>query len=511
MNSTSRKSRNAGFVRSDRRVIAVFFAGAIGFFGPVYFGASFSPEKSIASPVYTSNCRYHRHHQRGRSTAFRRALGQRLEVGLKLGASHDELQRPWKKAIVDYSGANEYIEAHYGSHPSLESTSSTNSSVPYFLRGNSSSDKVEETIYNARKLGTKPKIASNSAGLGSLYHRSLMEKYGMTLVNSPTDVMDWRNIQEIEEVYIQELEKILPSLFSSKIDMHCFWNPMLRGENLELSLPRFQLDNDEKRRKESPNVDDLGDKHSVSISTANVASAVHIDTDVGAYESLNEFLAIVETNQVACQRGLGETLFDRKRYQTAISKDRKRFAVVNFWRNTNRGIPVRNRPLAILSTRYKDDNNGNININTNISYSEKNPTGHISEISAFPNFRPDMERSKWYTFPNMTNDELLVFYQYDRSVTQPSDLWHCAISIDDSRDHEKGVCPNIDSFSKNARGSSPVRVHSPRESFDIRALIVFDEIIPPDKDRFHSERLRPVLSLEESGCFCDEQALARTQ
>jgi hypothetical protein len=48
-----------------------------------------------------------------------------------------------------------------------------------------------------------------------------------------------------------------------------------------------------------------------------------------------------------------------------------------------------------------------------------------------------------------------------------------------------------------------------RESFDVRMLIVLDEEIEPDVDRYRPSRTRPILSLDESGCFCDEQAEKR--
>ena len=230
-----------------------------------------------------------------------------------------------------------------------------------------------------------------------------------------------------------------------------------------------------------------------SIPTANVASAVHIDTDAGAYDSIDEFLAIVEKNQVKRQ-GTGDSKkFDIIKFKRKMSKNRKRFAKVNFWRNTNRREPVTTSPLVILSTRYKHGSD----ITTNVGKeSTKNKKIAVScQISAFPNSRRDLEQSKWYTFPNMTSDEVLVFYQYDRSVTQPSDLWHFAISIEDNR----------------AQHAEAISKKSPRESFGILALVVFDEIVDKDKDRFHPVRLRPVLSFEESGCFCDEQAEKRSR
>jgi hypothetical protein len=410
---------------------------------------------------------------------------------------------PWTNAVIDYSGANEYVEAHYGKHPMLLQFSSwVMSSVPYFCREEVGGDKIKEPIYNARELQTlaeselvmtnrTAQTLSNSPKIASSCHKSLLQKYGMTLVNSPTKVVDWKNRKQIEDAYIQELESLLPTLFSSKIGLCCFWNPMLRGENHVLLPPRQQSENDIDAQDECDNID-----HDCvhSISTANVASMVHIDTDVGAYDSLEDFLAIVEANEVKRQNDRQDAKsFDSKVYRHEILENRKRFAVVNFWRSTNRVAPVVSSPLAILSTRYADRNNS---AGAKINSTKDEWGNNLFEFSAFPNSRPDLERSKWYSFPNMTGDEVLVFYQYDRLATQPSDLWHCAISVEE--DH---VEKHSNIFVKGR--------NVPRESFDIRALIVFDEIVQSDEDRFHPERVRPVLSFEESGCFCDEQAIKR--
>ena len=79
---------------------------------------------------------------------------------------------------------------------------------------------------------------------------------------------------------------------------------------------------------------------------------------------------------------------------------------------------------------------------------------------------------------------------HDRTTLcdQPSDLWHCAIEVEEKESDS---------------------VHR-RKSFDIRALIVFDDEVSDNHDRFSPERTRPVLSFEESGCFCDKQAAKRT-
>ena len=408
-------------------------------------------------------------------------------------ASHDQEPQlqPWTEAIIDYSGANEYFEAHYGKHPFLESSLS---STPYF-----GDDKILEPIYNGRELDivdedgllVASKIATTSNKTSTevelSYQVRSLKKYGMTLIDSPTRVIDWKNRKQIGDIYIQELEQILPSLFSTKIKLLSFWNPMLRGENHTISAPLKQNSKDTNAKPKGDN-NSLGD----AISTANVASMVHIDTDVGAYETIDEFLAIVEKNQVRRQEEHGDE-FDRSQYKKEIIDNRKRFAVVNFWRNTNPLEPITSSPLSILSTRY--DHGNILSVGTN----PQEGSAH-DKLFAFPNVRPDLEESIWYTFPNMTSNEVLVFYQYDRLVTQPSDLWHCAISMDENQ-HDRAA---------DTEANFETSRKSPRESFDIRALVVFDEVVEESKDRFQPDRVRPVLSFEESGCFCDEQAEKRS-
>lgn len=218
---------------------------------------------------------------------------------------------------------------------------------------------------------------------------------------------------------------------------------MLRGTELEMSRTENGLDD---------------------IPTANIASLVHIDTDVGAYESIEDVLNIVDKNKLQSPTQSNSNKFNKEDVANDIIKNNRRFAIINFWRNIGEE-PVSNSPLAILSTIY--DNN----------------------TKAFPNEQPNMNKSKWYTFPNATHDEVIVFYQYDRNVQQRSDLWHCAISTPAST--ESSSCTK------------------PRKSFDIRAFVLLDECVPNEVDRFSSDRTRPILNFEESGCFCDAQAEKR--
>jgi hypothetical protein len=316
---------------------------------------------------------------------------------------------------IDYSAANEYVRSHYNVSKYFKNTESI------------------ENIYDGRCLQ-------------SLYkdEREMLAENGIALVTSPTSCHNWNKVKDIQESYVPELEQILSSLVPSKVLMSCFWNPMVRGESHDISR--------DQDRTRTP--------------TSNIAAMAHIDTDVGAYESINDLLRIIEKNEVHIPNNEKINEHRRKPFVDAIIRDKKRFAILNFWRNIE-DTPIGRAPLAILSTRY--DN---------------------SEPTSFPDDSPDMNESNWFIFPNATNEEVIVFYQYDRDVSQPSDLWHCAIPT-----HEK----QNDGYEKG-----PLR-----RSFDVRALIVFNETVQPELDRFTPIRSRPKLSFEESECFCEEQAARR--
>ena len=131
--------------------------------------------------------------------------------------------------------------------------------------------------------------------------------------------------------------------------------------------------------------------------------------------------------------------------------EQKRFALLNFWWNIGDTTVVR-APLAILSVRY-------------------------DKSMAFPNVFPNMNVSKWYVFPNICKDEVIVFYQYDCMLSQSSDLWHYAVTA------------------KNWKmASQDYHQLSPWKSFDIQALIIFEESAPLERYRF-----APNIT---SQCFC---------
>jgi len=330
---------------------------------------------------------------------------------------------------IDYSAANEYIGEHYR-HVFRDEAYFGNGNPGPFDEDNYM-NHPREPIYDARQ-GVIKKTSSGDI------ERSppRLAQDGFTLFQAPTKVTNFNDLPQIKSVYIPELQQTIENdVFPGQELSHVvFWNPMFRGEQQKVS--------NAERDMTSPNSP-----------TSPTAGMVHIDQDLGAH-STDSILGLIQNNRLLEEDGK-----EFPKIEEAIDNGH-RFAILNFWRNAG-SEPIRRQPLAVLSPHYS--------------------TG-----TYFPNDKPDPESSFWYTFPEMTPDEVLVFKQYDRDGSFLSDIWHCAL---------KSVVDE----------SAP-----PRESFDIRALVVFPEKVESNKDRFSEDRLQPVLDLEQSGEFCDEQAEKRS-
>ena len=342
----------------------------------------------------------------------------------------DLKETPWCYHPIDYSAANEFIQEHY--HHIFNDTL-------YFEQGadsgpfdenNHDQNKPMEPIYNAREG-----IPSRNFVPASIADD------GFALFRAPSQVKDWRDLQDIKSTYLKELETLIQTQILSKDDnlSHMvFWNPMFRGEHQTVTNVERNMNH-------------------AHPPTSPTAGMVHIDQDVGAYDT-GDFVRLIENNAIAMDH---ETNFED--IVKAVEHG-NRFAILNFWRNVDPHNPIRRQPLAVYSPYYNQQ-------------TKEHPR-------YFPNAKPDTEQSCWYTYPEMTADEVLVFKQYDRDASYPSDVWHCAL---------KSIMDEM----------TP-----PRESFDIRVFLVF-QTNPPSSDRFSERRIRPVLDYEESGEFCNQQAAKR--
>ena len=196
---------------------------------------------------------------------------------------------------------------------------------------------------------------------------------GFTLLQQekPSDT-DWTDLNSIRETYLPRVRDALFSVYggddddSSIISDIIFWCPTLRIENAT------QTPRDNNAAATTPN--------------AGYVATAHIDTDVNAYQTVQDFVNIIIANQFpgtttslkAKEEELVDALSNTGRHR------RRRFAIVNAWRNIGHE-PIERAPLALLPSRYVKSN------------------------TAFPAAEYDSRNSHWYTYPHMTPNELLLF------------------------------------------------------------------------------------------------------
>ena len=296
----------------------------------------------------------------------------------------------------------------------------------------------KESIYDGRK-GV---VVDHKNMYGSA---AKLDECGFQLFKAPTQVSNFEDMNEVQKYYINELENLIPKALGvtqEDIEKLVLWHPTLRGEEISVG-PRLE------------NRPGLGP----------IAGKAHIDTDVGAY-GLDGVCNLVDKNRVdATTSSLSKDQSIKDDLMKACEGGR-RMILLNLWRPL---VPVSSAPLGLLATKYDT--------------SSVKP-----EEAVFPKVSPSPEMSHWYIFSNMQPDECLIFKQYDRRLDKMSDIWHCALRI---QEENQGL-------------SKPLQV-LPRRSFDIKAMVILKEKVPSHLDRFEATT-RPRLSWEESGEHCNVQA-----
>jgi hypothetical protein len=424
---------------------------------------------------------------------------------------------PWTRSLIDYSAVNEYIRAHYhqGDDDDHEGRSEGDFYNNYF-----SGTFLEEPVYNAREGFIIPgnNDLGNSSSCGDTtndileeqshrhsshfvnHHPPSIHECGFELCHMPmpsmVDQHYWKDLHQIQQVYAKELleviqTKLYPSLNNNERIKHCIlWNPMYRGEDLKI-VPRDDIN------------ENNDDNH--NLPTSSVASMVHIDTDVGAF-SVDELLGMISNTRLD-----QDVAFPYEGIKAAIVENGHRFAIVNAWRNINPDHPVTSSPLAVMSPYYMKHTKHTTTspVSSNAAACLQQDTSSSPLLRAFPEGMLDPTQSRWYTYPNMTHEECLLFLQYDRDVRVTSDIFHCALTLTPQQQQQHDQQHDNDQLLFEQSKPQPQPQQSqpppPRQSFDIRAFIVFEEKVDPKFDRYRSDRVRPFLSLEESGCFCESQ------
>jgi len=102
---------------------------------------------------------------------------------------------------------------------------------------------------------------------------------------------------------------------------------------------------------------------------------------------------------------------------------KKRFAFINVWRNCNH-YPVSMKPLAVCDVNSVDEKD---HLLYELRYPDR--TGENYSLEA-----ENKEDHDWYYYPQMTRDEALMFFVYDKKTDGPRFVMHSAFDHPDTPD-----------------------------------------------------------------------------
>ena len=173
------------------------------------------------------------------------------------------------------------------------------------------------------------------------------------------------------------------------------------------------------------------------------ASRVHIfdhtvrasDPEVREQKQIREPATLVHNDYTSKS---GYVCLDENLGEDAASLAKGRFQIINLWRPLVN--PVQNFPLVMCDARSVDA--------TDLVPTERRAPNHVGEI-LLATFNHE---HRWYYFPNMSSNEVLVFKTFDseNSGQTPGSI-HTSIDV-------PGVSPNA----------------PPRESIETRAFVFYD-------------------------------------
>lgn len=223
---------------------------------------------------------------------------------------------------------------------------------------------------------------------------------GFTLIRAATSVRDFRDSDDVGQVYYREIKELLTTVFGA--DEVAIFSHVVRSDDAYVQQQHHDSATQSGRTLRTP------------------AMSAHVDFDRASVE------AFVSEIYGA----------DR-----ATSLRKKRFANINLWRGIN---PVERMPLAVCDA-------STVRENDLIPIEMMNPVGPPAEKKYGLNLAYSSGH-RWYYYPLMAADEILVFKIFDSATPQALCTPHTAI-----------VDPT----------SAPDA--APRESVEIRTLCFFPE------------------------------------
>ena len=220
-----------------------------------------------------------------------------------------------------------------------------------------------------------------------LRHQLSNEITGFELLDHETKVSDFYDIDEVKSIYYEEVNSLIMQVTSAK-KVVIFDHTLRSGDEAARNTKKIR----------------------------EPVLSVHNDyTEWSGPQRVREIMPMQESDKLL----------------------KKRFSIIQVWRPING--PIKSNPLAICDARSVEQKDF---IKTERRY--PNRTGETYRLSYNPNH-------KWYYFPNMKQDEVIVFKVYDSS-----------------RDGRARFTPHTSFEDPNTPPDSP-----PRESIEVRALVFY--------------------------------------
>ena len=207
------------------------------------------------------------------------------------------------------------------------------------------------TIYNARMLQ-----AAAGESIANFF-----ERYGFVLLSHHSKVQNWDSTKDIANIYLSEVEALIRA-------------ELLNDLPVEIQQTQYSF----MRRGEG---------------TLNPFYGLGVHQDYGM--SADDYQENLEayTNPEVCQTW-------RDRYE---QNDVAGFMTINFWRPVNMSEPLRHMPLALCDPNTVDSKDA-----LSSGLMGFTQTGKVTNQMSL-RFNP---KQKWYYYPNMTGDEVLVFKNF---------------------------------------------------------------------------------------------------
>lgn len=228
-----------------------------------------------------------------------------------------------------------------------------------------------------------------------------LDTTGFTLLPHRTNVVDWNDENEVQQTYYPDITQYVQKLTGADLAF-CNDHSIRQTEDIDKK--------DDKIATEDPQMDPLG------LSMKNPLPVVHNDFTPTYAESLARALELDDPSEARMAtfgllghlKAAGVTGEDlRTKYDVKV---------VNAWRNCSEH-PLETMPLAMCDRRTVGHQGELVDHVLNIK------GGVLPTVTSM---HSDSDKHKWYWYPDMTNEEVLLFKTYDSAESSSRGQLHSA-------------------------------------------------------------------------------------